>query len=123
MKKIVEEVSGEGLENLLGERISVWCLNYIYAGKLIGVNEKDILLEDAAVVYETGELTAQEWKDAQRFDHLDLVRLGPGGPDHGHAASMPPPPRRICQVDAVPVCGFRLCPVPRAAPSVCACLR
>ena len=65
MKKIVEEVVGEGLESLLGQRIIVWCMNYNYAGKLIGVNDTDILLTDASVVYETGELCANELKDAQ----------------------------------------------------------
>ena len=65
MRKIIEEVSGEGLNKLLGETVSIWCANYIYAGKLVGVNESDVLLEDAKVVYETGPLCADEWKDAQ----------------------------------------------------------
>ena len=56
MKKIVQEVSGEGLESLLGEKIMVWCLNYIYHGTLVGVGDGDIHLEDAGVVYETGGL-------------------------------------------------------------------
>jgi len=64
MKKIVQ-VSGEGLESLLGERIAVWCECYIYAGMLAGVNENDILLDDASVVYETGKLDEQGFKDAQ----------------------------------------------------------
>jgi hypothetical protein len=65
MKKIVDEVSGEGMEKLLGERITLFCLNYIYTGKLMGVNASCILLHDAAIVYETGELTDKKWKDAQ----------------------------------------------------------
>jgi hypothetical protein len=66
MKKLVEEVSGEGLESFLGERIQVWCLNYIYEGKLIGVNENDIKLEDAGVVYQTGDLTVEGYEDRQK---------------------------------------------------------
>lgn len=67
MRKIVEDVTGEGLEKLLGERVTLFCLNYIYTGKLIGVNTVVVLLEDAAIVYETGPLTSKEWKDAQKL--------------------------------------------------------
>lgn len=65
MRKIVEEVSGEGLDKLLGERVTLFCCVYIYTGKLIGVNTDCVLLEDAAIVYETGPLTDGKWKDAQ----------------------------------------------------------
>ena len=66
MKRIIEtkEVPS-GFESLLGEEIVVWCLNYIYSGKLVGINATDILLENPSVVYETGELTAKKFKDAQ----------------------------------------------------------
>ena len=67
MKKIVEvvEVEGQGLEALLGEDVMLFCLNYIYAGKLTGVNEKDIVLENAHIVYETGAFSDKKFKDAQ----------------------------------------------------------
>lgn len=65
MKKIVEEVSGEGLEKLLGKRVTLFCLNYIYTGDLTGVNSSCVLLRNAAIVYETGSLTDKAWKDAQ----------------------------------------------------------
>ncbi len=65
MRKLVEEVQGEGLEKLLGERITVFCAVYIYTGKLIGVNDDCVLLQDASIVYETGEFTTKDWKDAQ----------------------------------------------------------
>lgn len=67
MRKIVEQVSGEGLEKLLGKRITLFCMNYIYTGTLIGVNEQCVLLSDPAIVYETGELTSSVWKDAQKL--------------------------------------------------------
>ena len=69
MKKLVEEVSGEGMESLIGERVTLFCMNYIYTGKLIGVNSTCVLLSDAAIVYETGELTSGTWKDAQSLPH------------------------------------------------------
>lgn len=65
MKRLVEEVNGEGMESLMGERVTFFCMTYIYTGKLVGVNECDVLLTDAAIVYETGELTTKEWEDAQ----------------------------------------------------------
>ena len=76
MKKIVkcEEVEGEGLLSLLGEKVLVWCMNYNYHGVLIGVNDSDILLQDATVVYETGELTG-ELKDAQKLPSEHYVRI------------------------------------------------
>ena len=65
MKKIVEQVEGEGLEKFLGEHITLFCANYIYTGKLSGVNETCVLLTEAAIVYETGAFTEKGWRDAQ----------------------------------------------------------
>jgi hypothetical protein len=65
MKKIVEQVEGEGLVKFLGEPITLFCANYIYAGKLKGINETCVLLTDASIVYETGAFTEKGWKDAQ----------------------------------------------------------
>ena len=53
MKKIVEIDENEGLEKLLGEKVTLLCCRYIYTGKLTGVNDLDVLLTDAAIVYET----------------------------------------------------------------------
>lgn len=75
MKKIVEEVSGEGLQKLLGERVTLYCMNYIYTGKLIGVSETCALLSDAAIVYETGAFTDKQWKDAQPLPNDWYVQL------------------------------------------------
>jgi hypothetical protein len=69
MRKIVQKANGEGLDKLLGERVTLFCLNYIYTGKLTGVNETCVLLEDAAVVYETGSFSEKAWKDAQKLPH------------------------------------------------------
>ena len=76
MKKLVkcEEVEGEGLLALLGEKILVWCMNYNYHGTLIGVNDDCILLKGATVVYETGVLTGA-LKDAQELPYEHYVRI------------------------------------------------
>ena len=77
MKKLVkvEEVEGEGLVGLLGERVTLFCANYIYTGKLAGVNDKDCLLEDAAIVYETGSFDNEDWGDAQKLPSDCYVML------------------------------------------------
>ncbi len=69
MRKIVEEIEGEGLEKLLGQRVTLFCANYIYTGKLVGVNDTCVLLSDAAIVYETGSFADKQWKDAQVLPH------------------------------------------------------
>ena len=72
MKKIVsiQEVDGEGLVGLLGQRVELFCMNYIYTGTLTGVNTHDVLLEDAAIVYETGAFDDPKYKDAQKVGDL-----------------------------------------------------
>ena len=65
MKKIIEINEGEGFEALLGEKVLIFCLNYIYAGTLSGVNETCIQLENAQIVYETGVFSSDTLKDAQ----------------------------------------------------------
>jgi hypothetical protein len=69
MKKIVEIVDGEGLDALMGERVTLFCLNYIYTGTLTGVNTTCVLLTDPSIVYETGPFTDKQWKDAQALPH------------------------------------------------------
>lgn len=73
MKKIVEEVSNEGLESLLGESVWIWCFNYIYSGTLSGVNDTDVFLTNAHVVYETGGL-CDKIKDAQPLPNDLYIR-------------------------------------------------
>lgn len=74
MKKIVEE-TGEGLVKLMGERVTFFGMNYIYTGKLTGVNETCVLLEDAAIVYETGAFSDKDWADAQPLPRPVYVML------------------------------------------------
>lgn len=69
MKKIIESSDAEGLEKLLGERVTFFCLNYIYTGTLAGINATCVLLTNPAIVYETGAFTEKKWKDAQELPH------------------------------------------------------
>ena len=77
MKKLIEEVDegklieevDEGLIKLMGQRVTFFCMNYIYTGKLVGVNDKDVMLTEASIVYETGPLNDGQWKEAQELPH------------------------------------------------------
>lgn len=75
MKKIIEEVKEEGLMKLLGQRVTLFCMNYIYTGMLTGVNDTCVLLTDAAIVYETGGFMDAKWKDAQPLPNDWYVQL------------------------------------------------
>lgn len=65
MKVLVNEAENEGLESLLGQTVTLWCGVYIYTGKLVGVGSTCVKLDNAMIVYETGEFSAKSWKDAQ----------------------------------------------------------
>lgn len=75
MKQVIE-VSGEGMESFLGKTIRVFCGVYIYTGRLVGVNNTFIKLEDPAIVYETGDLCAKTDKDAQMLPSPHYVQMG-----------------------------------------------
>lgn len=77
MKKLVkvEEVDGEGLVALMGEDVTFFCLGYIYAGKLVGVNATFVKLENGHVVYETGEFSSKTFKDAQKLPNDLYIQI------------------------------------------------
>lgn len=75
MKKIIQQVEGEGLESLLGGRVTFFCMNYIYTGTLIGVNDSCVLLDEPSIVYETGSFDKKEWLDAQRLPNQLYVQI------------------------------------------------
>ena len=74
MKKLID-VSDEGLTALLGERVTFFCMNYIYTGVLSGVNETCVLLDEPSIVYETGPFDSSGWKDAQRLPSSLYVQI------------------------------------------------
>jgi hypothetical protein len=69
MKKLVitTEVEGEGLLALLDKQVLLMCANYFYTGKLIGVNNDFVQLENPAIVYETGAWTNKGFADEQKL--------------------------------------------------------
>ena len=77
MKKSVQvvEVENEGFMALMDEVITIFSLNYIYTGKLIGFNESCVLLESPSIVYETGSFDSKGWKDAQKLPNQIYVQI------------------------------------------------
>lgn len=71
----IREEAQEGFLALMGQTITLFCMNYIYTGKLVGVNDTQIKLESAKIVYETGPLNTKDWKDAQALPHPIYVRV------------------------------------------------
>jgi hypothetical protein len=67
VKKLVQvtEVENEGMLKLMGKRVTFFCLNYIYVGELIGVNDTCVLISNPAIVYETGAFSGKKYKDEQ----------------------------------------------------------
>ena len=63
----ITEETNEGFLSLMGKTVTIFCMNYIYTGELIGVNPK--------IVYETGGFNTKDWKDAQSLPNDLYIRL------------------------------------------------
>ena len=62
----VVEVENEGFFALLGKNVEVHTPNFIFAGKLEGVNDKFIKISNAHTVFDTGAYTNKNYSDAQK---------------------------------------------------------
>ena len=71
----IEEKSDEGFLALIGQTITVFCMNYIWTGELVGVNDSQIKLANPKLVFETGAFNTKEWKDAQALPSDFYIRL------------------------------------------------
>ena len=71
--KMITNVEGEGLESLLGQRVTLYCGVYIYTGDLVGVNDRCVKLSNAGIVYETGPYFDKDGKFVK--DWLDYQKL------------------------------------------------
>lgn len=74
MKRLVE-VTDDGMESLIGQNVTLFCVNYIYTGKLIGVNATCVMLKDPSIVYETGAFAEKNWKFAERVTDLLYIQV------------------------------------------------
>ena len=75
MKVILSEDKNEGIAAFLGKEVTLFCANYFYHGTLAGIDDTTVKLTDAHIVYETGEFTDPEFKDAQRISSTWYVKI------------------------------------------------
>lgn len=75
MKKLITEVENKGLMALLGKRVMIFGMNYIYAGTLTGFNETCVLLEDGGIVYNTGAFDNTKFEDFQKLPYSFYIML------------------------------------------------
>jgi len=61
--KVIEPI--KELKDLIGKTFTFWCVRYIYHGTVKSVNDFYVILEDAGVVYDTGDLDASSAEDKQ----------------------------------------------------------
>ena len=75
MKQLVkvEEVENEGLISMLEKNVLLFCGNYIYSGKLAGVNNEFVKLLDGGIVYETGPFNGK-LKDFQKMPNAVYIQ-------------------------------------------------
>jgi len=69
------EVPNEGLISLIDKEVLIFCFNYFYYGKLVGVNNTCIKLENVYQVFETGTFSDSKFKDAQKLSDEWYVQL------------------------------------------------
>lgn len=53
------------MDSLIGKKVILFCMNYIYTGILCDVDSATATLEDGYIVYETGAFSDPKFKDAQ----------------------------------------------------------
>ena len=77
MKKLVkvEEVAGEGFLALMGQNVYILSMNYHYTGKLVGVNDTFVKLENGHIVYNSGKHSDSKFADAQKVADELYIQL------------------------------------------------
>ena len=52
----------ETIEDLIGEKVVIYCARFIYCGKLVAADDRWLFLESAEMVYDTGEHSKEKEK-------------------------------------------------------------
>jgi hypothetical protein len=63
------------LKEFIGKSITVFCMNYIYAGILDDVDDVFIVLKNAAVVYVTGPFNNNHFTEAEKLPHRLYISI------------------------------------------------
>ena len=61
--------------DLVGQTFTFWCARYIYHGTVKAINDNFLTLENAGIVYETGELNSFGAKDLQELPNETYIPL------------------------------------------------
>ena len=62
-------------ENYINQRITLFCANYIYSGRLNKILNGWLTLTEAGIVYETGPFDVMQWQDYQPLPHSVSVNV------------------------------------------------
>ena len=62
------------LSHLIGEKVTFFCLNYIYHGEVVACDFRGVSLKNPKIVYETGDFEEKGFKNAELV-YSDLFRL------------------------------------------------
>ncbi len=76
MQDTVETLNKEGLEGLLGLTITLFCMNYIYTGKLVGINNNCIKLENPKGITSSGLSTGPIFQEIAKYI-IDYFQIPP----------------------------------------------
>lgn len=64
-----EDALVKDLGDLKGKLYTFWCTRYIYHGVVKAVNRNYLTLENASIVYETGEFSSKSASDIQKLPY------------------------------------------------------
>lgn len=67
-RSLPEGTKTTGLSELVGYRVLLMCANYFYEGVLVHIDETDAILDEAAIIYDTGpwnQIKISGWKNRQ----------------------------------------------------------
>jgi len=75
MKRLCDDETNNGLEQLIGETVLLMCANYFYHGRIKALSDTDVELSEASIVYDTGPWDEEGFSDQQTLPGNVFVRL------------------------------------------------
>ena len=60
-----EKSNDLNVDDLIGEQVTFFCMNYTYHGEVVSSDKSRICLKNAKIVYQTGAFESAGFKDAQ----------------------------------------------------------
>jgi hypothetical protein len=63
------------LESFVGKEIVIYCCRYIYAGKVVEIDDFSLELTDCGIVYVTGSHNDSEWEAYEKIKKNHHIAL------------------------------------------------